>query len=640
MKAGKYMSGSANNSASNINAASSTQRHNSIMELLSTPPQLPHNPGSASSTVTGATLGSNTNTLNVNKSGHNHHFNKSRQSSNLNDGFSQSASNAAEDPMVLGRTESFSSADSISSLSITSSNNHFDMIDNNSDNNNTNSIYANITGNANNQANNANGPGSPGISLHLTNSNGYNSNSILAQDSSFSHVTSTINTYPQQQQQQQQQPLLAEQQPQSQPHQQQLHHDIEEYLSNVHHGELMENGDDRFPSHCISSVHAQKWQHIKLSQLIEQNKLITIEGSISIEEAFNTLVKYHLTSLPVEQFSGDMDCLSFDYNDLNSYLLLVLNKISVNNEKVTQDCQNGKPVPVGEIIKLTPKNPACRLPESENLSTVMGILGSGVHRVIITDNEITKMKGILSQRRLVKYLWDNARSFPSLEPLLNSSLKDLQIGVFNLSSKPTSDQSRVISIRGEEPLIMALYKMHTESISSIAVVDNQLNLIGNISVTDVKHVTRTSQYPLLHKTCRHFISIILNSRGLENGKDSFPIFHVYPTSSLARTLAKLVATKSHRLWIVQPPEQQLNESGSASTSTSNSTHSPIMTALDYSPSQTPNVSPTNLFEKEYRTGKLIGVVSLTDILSVLARKQTDNKEVDPQSARRQRGYYK
>ncbi|SCU99631.1 LANO_0F02828g1_1 [Lachancea nothofagi CBS 11611] len=403
---------------------------------------------------------------------------------------------------------------------------------------------------------------------------------------------------------------------------------------------------------CLTKVHSQKWQHIPLSQLIEQNKLVTVEASLSVEEAFNTLVRHNLTSLPVEQFPGDINCFTFDYNDLNSYLLLVLNKIQVNDPEIARDCQMGKPVPVGEIVKLTPKNQFHKLREIDNLTTAMGILGSGVHRVAITDSGSTQIKGILSQRRLIKYLWDNARQFSNLQPLLNSSLQDLGIGVLDSQTAPTSRQSRVISMQGEEHLMMALYKMHTERISSIAVVDNHGNLLGNISVTDVRHVTRTSQYPLLHNTCRHFISVILNSRGLEMGKDSFPIFHVYPSSSLARTLAKLVATKAHRLWIVQPENSATSTSSSSmisgspqsvsmNTHNSGSDHdtpnragSPIsVKSFEENSSQT----ATPLFEKEYRTGKLIGVVSLTDILGLLARRQTEHKQVDPQSARRQRG---
>lgn len=374
-------------------------------------------------------------------------------------------------------------------------------------------------------------------------------------------------------------------------------------------------------SQGLHTVHTQNWQHTKLSQLIESNKLILIKKNITIENAFNTLIQYSLTSLPVEMNDTDKsDCLTFDYNDLNAYLLIVLNKIAIANTQLMKDCQNGKPAIVGDLIQSTPKDPFVKLSETENLSNAISILGSGVHRIAITNPQMDTIKGILSQRRLIKHLWDNARSFPDLEPLLNSSLQDLQIGVFNDNStvKLTSKQSKVISIHGDEPLEMALFKMYQERISSIAVIDAQNMLIGNISVTDVKHVTRTSQYHLLSKTCRHFISIILNTRGLENGgKDSFPIFHVYPTSSLGRTIAKLVATKSHRLWIVKPSNE----------------NTLIQQNKDYLEAEFNN---SHSAEKDRVTGKLIGVVSLTDILSVLARNQTEHKQVDPQYARRQR----
>ena len=59
-------------------------------------------------------------------------------------------------------------------------------------------------------------------------------------------------------------------------------------------------------------------------------------------------------------------------------------------------------------------------------------------------------------------------------------------------------------------------------------------------------LTRSSSLPLLQNTCTHFISVILSTRGLIEGQDSYPVFHVNPTSTLAHTVAKIVATKSHR----------------------------------------------------------------------------------------------
>lgn len=368
------------------------------------------------------------------------------------------------------------------------------------------------------------------------------------------------------------------------------------------------------------------WQDIKLNELIESAKLIFIKSNLAVEEAFNVLTTHNLTSLPVEEYDDDVNCLTFDYTDLNAYLLLVLGKLQVSEQTFAQNpyyknpeevkeliakAKRGQQVPVKFVCQLAPKNPFFKLSETENLSSVVEILGSGVHRIAITNESSTKITGILSQRRLIKYFWDNARRFPSLEPIFQFPISELNIG-----------NSKVISIYGDEPLINALIKMNVEKISSIAVVDHHMNLLGNISVTDVKHVTKSSQSPLLHKTCLHFISIILNYRGLEDGKDSFPIFHVYPSSSLARTIAKIVATKSHRLWVVRPLNSASNSAGtsagsSAGNSSGNGESNPLIP------------------EHEGRAGKLIGVVSLTDILGLIARKH-GKFHVDPTQARKQR----
>jgi hypothetical protein len=64
--------------------------------------------------------------------------------------------------------------------------------------------------------------------------------------------------------------------------------------------------------------------------------------------------------------------------------------------------------------------------------------------------------------------------------------------------------------------------MSNEGVSSVAVVDNAANVIGNISTADTKLLTNTSSLPLLQSTCIHFISVILTERGIGDGKDSFP----------------------------------------------------------------------------------------------------------------------
>lgn len=107
--------------------------------------------------------------------------------------------------------------------------------------------------------------------------------------------------------------------------------------------------------------------------------------------------------------------------------------------------------------------------------------------------------------------------------------------------------------------------MNSEGLTSLAVIDNQWNVVGNISTVDVKVISpnsnsltyysdlylklltkSSSARSLLENTCVHFISVILSTRGMIDGKDSFPVFHVSPWSTLAHTVAKLVATNAHR----------------------------------------------------------------------------------------------
>lgn len=374
----------------------------------------------------------------------------------------------------------------------------------------------------------------------------------------------------------------------------------------------------------IHKSHKQEWSKIKISDLIQEENLHFITEDITVENAFYKLLEYNLTSIPVITPSKDMnDCLTFDYNDLNAYMLLSLNRIHINKKEsdpiqklISINATTGKSVKVGDIIKLVPKTPFLKISENESLSKILQILGNGVHRVAITDDEVgpqMKLKGILSQRRLLKYLWENAFKFENFEELSKFQLKDLKIGVLEkpFEQKDLQDKAnnkhRVIAIEGTQPLIDALLKMYTNQISSIAIIDSNQMLLGNISVTDIKYLTHISQYPLLFNTCKHFISYILNKRGLDDGKDSFPIFHVYMTSSLNRCMAKLVATKAHRLWIVDDTVSQ--------PSTPTTDNQPPLVGI----------------------GKLIGVVSLSDILGVFVRdSKTGKMDVDPQMARKKR----
>jgi CBS domain-containing protein len=289
------------------------------------------------------------------------------------------------------------------------------------------------------------------------------------------------------------------------------------------------------------------------------------------------------------------------------------------------------------------KEPLITLDETTDLSKAIEVFGSGVHRVLVAEQGTSNVKGILTQLRLVQFFWENRSSFPGVNQLYSQLIKDL-----NLGSKT------VLAINGDKPLAAALELMNNEGVSSLPVLDAQNNVIGNISHVDVRLLTKSTSLPLLRSSCIHFISVILSERGVNDGKDSFPVFHVNPFSTLAHTVAKLVATRSHRMWVVDapspassgpstpaitpaivvPPSPITPLPGMAGPIPVNST-APTHLASTGAVAPAISASAMSTMPGASLSGRLSGVISLTDILNLFARASGLNPH-DPDEARRAR----
>ncbi|KAL9003565.1 MAG: hypothetical protein Q9188_003586, partial [Gyalolechia gomerana] len=279
------------------------------------------------------------------------------------------------------------------------------------------------------------------------------------------------------------------------------------------------------------------WQTIGVGELCDPADLRFVEIDTGIEEATNVTSDPHLLHRKDERAAH----ATYDYRDLTQYLLFATGQLQPDEEhfpvftSLAKKAQAGHTIPLRDAKSLGNKEPFMTLPSNANLTHAIEVFGGGVHRIVIVEEGTDNVVGILSQLRLVKFLWENGRNFPSIDRLYPQTIKDLGIG-----------SQLTISINGDKALKEALKLMNNEGLTSLAVVDNQLNVVGNISNVDVKLLTKSSSAPLLDNTCIHFISVILSTRGMNDGKDSFPVFHINPYSSLAHTVAKLVATKAHR----------------------------------------------------------------------------------------------
>ncbi|MCJ1393419.1 cell separation during budding [Xylographa bjoerkii] len=378
------------------------------------------------------------------------------------------------------------------------------------------------------------------------------------------------------------------------------------------------------------------WHDITVGELVDPAEVRFVELDTGVEDATNLLIDSASTVLLIRATRNETLAIgTFDYKDLNQYLLFATGRLRPDEEHLAffQDlaskAQQGQEIPIKDAKALGSKEPFVVLPHTANLTKAVEAFGGGVHRIVIAQEGTDEVTGILSQLKLVKFLWENGSSFPVIDQLYPQTIKDLGIG-----------SQHVISINGDKPLKEALVLMDGEGVSSLAVVDNQQNVVGNISTVDVKLLTKSSSAPLLDNTCIHFISVILSTRGMNDGKDSFPVFHVSPYSTLAHTVAKLVATKSHRMWVVDSPSP--SSSGPPTPSIPSAvSHNPLHAASTpqatpsfISVSASPSVSASSL-PGASMSGRLSGVVSLTDVLNLFARASGLNPN-DPAETRRRR----
>ncbi|KAI4165020.1 MAG: hypothetical protein LQ342_001296 [Letrouitia transgressa] len=380
------------------------------------------------------------------------------------------------------------------------------------------------------------------------------------------------------------------------------------------------------------------WRAIGVGELVDPEDVRFVEFDTGVEDATNVLIESGAHVLLVRNNKEERAAhATYDYRDLTQYLLFATGQLFPDEEhfpifqKLAKKAQQGHVIPLKDVKSLGSKEPFVTLSRAANLTQAIETFGGGTHRIVIVEEGTDNVIGILSQLRLVKFLWENGQCFPIIDELYPQNITDLGIG-----------SQQLISINGDKPLKEALKLMNNEGLTSLAVVDNQTNVVGNISIVDVKLLTKSSSAPLLENTCIHFISVILSTRGMNDGKDSFPVFHVNPFSTLAHTVAKLVATKAHRMWVTDSPTPSAASTPTptpisqpsvahaplhlASVPQSNPPFLPLSTAPSVSASALPGA---------HMAGHLSGVVSLTDILNLFAR-ASGLHPTDPDERRRQR----
>lgn len=117
----------------------------------------------------------------------------------------------------------------------------------------------------------------------------------------------------------------------------------------------------------------------------------------------------------------------FDYNDLNAYLLTVVGLARPDNNDIMVKAQGGAHITLREIQSLCFRETIVKLNSNVSLSQAIEKLGSGIHRILVTD-AAGDVIGILSQLRMVEFFWNEGINFPTIDRLYPAAVQELGIG--------------------------------------------------------------------------------------------------------------------------------------------------------------------------------------------------------------------
>lgn len=127
---------------------------------------------------------------------------------------------------------------------------------------------------------------------------------------------------------------------------------------------------------------------------------------------------------------------TFDFGDLNAYLLCVVGLAHpepddgasvAQHDAIARRAREREPISLRDVQFLLRSEALVALPRLESLAAAIEIFASGVHRILVT-NATGEVAGILSQLRMLEFIWTEGVNFPNIQTLYPAILRDLGLG--------------------------------------------------------------------------------------------------------------------------------------------------------------------------------------------------------------------
>lgn len=276
---------------------------------------------------------------------------------------------------------------------------------------------------------------------------------------------------------------------------------------------------------------------VRVSDIISGQELLKVYGGDTLGDAVSLLMKSDISSVPV--FKGPEDtkldnCLGIiDFTDISNTLLDLMKKGYTQHDPRKNIWKKFNSLKVSEAIKFN----AAKFVQTKATDPILEVVEYtaefGFRRMLAIDVDNT-IVGVVSPSELCKKILDTLGEKES--KLMDSSLSELNVGSLD-----------VISVKKNQTVSSALKILDEKFLTALAVVDTKSGeLNANFSVSDVALVLQKESVGMLNYTVWKFVTEKKN----KEVDARYPYFSVKETTSLKKTIQRILATKVHHLYII------------------------------------------------------------------------------------------
>lgn len=275
--------------------------------------------------------------------------------------------------------------------------------------------------------------------------------------------------------------------------------------------------------------------------ILPERKVVFLEHNINVQDTLSILDDKRISSAPVVNVSEGKFLGIVDMFDIVTCMLGVLPEMKEGDDPSAVEWagEHFAKTTMGQVIEAT--NTYEGFPIASNpvkretfLPKVIELFWLGLHRLPVVNME-NNIINVLTQSDLLAFM---AQNMHLIGAIARKTLDECNIGRVAPQMARANEQTSVV-----------VKRLHNKRITALPVVDDEGKIIANFSISDLKGITSKNFKDLLLP-----VKAFLDKRSSQEEnfrcERSLHPLTVHRHDPLEETIYKMVATRVHRLWVV------------------------------------------------------------------------------------------